>query len=63
MSNHHDWQKSSFSGGDDGNNCVEVKANTTETVVLRESDSPHEVITTTPQALSGLIRHLKSNRK
>lgn len=54
------WQKSSFSGGGEGNNCVELTAGRAGTIVLRESHSPHEVITTSPGALSDLICHLKS---
>ncbi|WP_322746909.1 DUF397 domain-containing protein [Streptomyces tauricus] len=33
------WQKSSFSGGGDGNACVEL-ATEAHTIRLRESDTP-----------------------
>ncbi|MDR6979767.1 hypothetical protein J2X68_006504 [Streptomyces sp. 3330] len=39
------WQKSSFSGGGDGNDCVEV-ASTPAALHLRESDAPGAVLTT-----------------
>ncbi|WP_329534020.1 DUF397 domain-containing protein [Streptomyces sp. NBC_01450] len=54
------WQKSSFSGGGEGN-CVELAtAATSEHIHLRESDRPNEVATTTPHALAGLLKVLKS---
>ncbi|MEV6178807.1 DUF397 domain-containing protein [Streptomyces sp. NPDC052015] len=42
-----DWQKSSFSGSGDGNNCLELAATPT-TLRLRESDTP---ATASPQPL------------
>ncbi|MEV0113339.1 DUF397 domain-containing protein [Streptomyces sp. NPDC050844] len=53
------WQKSSFSGGGDGANCVELSA-TQSTVRLRESDAPAAELTTTPACLAALIRGAKS---
>lgn len=41
------WQKSSFSGGAEGNECVEVAA-TPGMIHLRESDTPTTHLTTTP---------------
>ncbi|MFJ6988272.1 MULTISPECIES: DUF397 domain-containing protein [unclassified Streptomyces] len=38
------WQKSSYSGEGDGNNCLEVKAGS-RGVHLRESDTPGAVLT------------------
>ncbi|MFG3253752.1 DUF397 domain-containing protein [Streptomyces sp. NPDC048172] len=58
MNTHIRWQKSSFSGGGDGNNCVEV-ATTPNTLLLRESDDPSTVLAPSPRALSGLLAHLK----
>ncbi|MFG3253750.1 DUF397 domain-containing protein [Streptomyces sp. NPDC048172] len=52
------WQKSSFSGGDDGNACVEI-ATTPSTLLLRESDEPDTVLAPSPRALSSLLAHLK----
>ncbi|WP_031482870.1 DUF397 domain-containing protein [Streptomyces bicolor] len=57
MSHGIDWQKSSFSSGGDAANCVEVAA-TQETLLLRESDEPGTMITTTATGLAALIRHL-----
>ncbi|USQ82404.1 DUF397 domain-containing protein [Streptomyces phaeoluteigriseus] len=48
------WQKSSFSGGGDGSNCLEL-ASTPTTLHLRESDTPATVLTTTPAPLTHLL--------
>ncbi|KUO16965.1 DUF397 domain-containing protein [Streptomyces dysideae] len=53
----HAWQKSSFSGGGDAPDCVEVAARQ-DAVHLRESDEPGTTITTTATGLAALIRHL-----
>ncbi|WP_371670998.1 DUF397 domain-containing protein [Streptomyces sp. NBC_00289] len=53
------WQKSTFSGGGEGNTCVEVAATPTA-VQLRESDSPAVELTTDIAPLAHLIRGLKS---
>lgn len=43
------WQKSSFSGGGEGNACVELASTPTPTTIhLRESDTPTTQLTTTP---------------
>ena len=47
------WQKSSFSGGGEGNACVELAATPT-TIHLRESDTPTTHLTTTPTPLAHL---------
>ncbi|QQM42328.1 DUF397 domain-containing protein [Streptomyces liliifuscus] len=52
------WQKSSFSGGGDSSDCVEVAA-TQGAVQLRESDEPDTVITASGAGLAALIRHLR----
>lgn len=55
------WQKSSFSGGGDGANCIELSAQQQRgTVKLRESDAPYTELSTTPQSLAHLIRHVKT---
>jgi hypothetical protein len=54
------WQKSSFSGGTTGNECVEIAADG-GAIRLRESDAPAAVVTTTPQALAALIRAVKAD--
>ncbi|MEU4999847.1 DUF397 domain-containing protein [Streptomyces sp. NPDC021622] len=51
------WQKSTFSDGA-GDNCVYVAATSKGTIRLRESDIPETALTTTPKALSALIRTL-----
>ncbi|MFK4069335.1 DUF397 domain-containing protein [Streptomyces sp. NPDC029674] len=53
------WLKSSFSG-DGGNNCIEVAVADVAAVVLRESDSPADVLSTAPAALGALIRGVKA---
>ncbi|WP_326722579.1 DUF397 domain-containing protein [Streptomyces sp. NBC_00243] len=56
------WQKSSFSGGGDGNTCVELATTGAQLVHLRESDTPTTHLTTTPVPLAHLLRHIKSGR-
>lgn len=52
------WQKSTFSEAA-GANCVYVAAaRATGAIHLRESDAPETTLTTTPAALSALIRTL-----
>lgn len=53
------WQKSSFSGGGDGNSCVEL-ATFTDEVRLRESDEPSRVLSTSREGLAALIRHVRT---
>ncbi|MGW7255980.1 DUF397 domain-containing protein [Streptomyces sp. NPDC054834] len=52
------WRKSSFSGGGDSSNCVELAARQ-GTVLLRESDEPGTVVETDRPRLAALIRHLR----
>ncbi|MBH5336063.1 DUF397 domain-containing protein [Streptomyces pactum] len=51
------WQKSSFST--EGNECVEL-ARSNESILIRESDTPHSVIAATPEKLRALILGIKS---
>ncbi|MFE9995865.1 DUF397 domain-containing protein [Streptomyces avermitilis] len=53
------WQKSSFSGGGEGNDCLEL-ASTPTTLHLRESDTPTTVLTTTPTALAHLLAGIRA---
>lgn len=53
------WQKSSFSGPDDDNNCVEL-APLAGAVLLRESDDPDVIVSTTPAALRAFLRDIAS---
>jgi hypothetical protein len=55
------WQKSSFSGGGDGAECLEVSAPDGRRLRLRESDVPQSVLDTSPAALAGLIRYVKDS--
>lgn len=56
-----DWQKSSFSGFGDGNDCVELAA-APHHIHLRESDSPAVVLTTTPTPVRHLLRSITTGR-
>ncbi|MER6137298.1 DUF397 domain-containing protein [Streptomyces sp. NPDC001815] len=53
------WQKSSFSGGGDGNACLEL-ATTPHTIHLRESDDPAIQLVTTPTPLAHLLHGIRS---
>ncbi|MEV6594216.1 DUF397 domain-containing protein [Streptomyces acidicola] len=55
------WQKSSFSGPGDGNSCVEL-AVAPKSIHLRESDSPHTEVTTTPTPLAHLLHGIRTGR-
>ncbi|MEH6376292.1 DUF397 domain-containing protein [Streptomyces sp. KLMMK] len=56
------WQKSTFSGNEQSNDCVEV-AVIGDALALRESDTPAAVVRTTPPALGALIRALKAGAR
>ncbi|MFE1787614.1 DUF397 domain-containing protein [Streptomyces sp. NPDC059525] len=58
MSTSTTWQKSSFSGGN-GENCIEV-AQQEGFIVMRESDDPGLIITTTPAKLAAFIQGVKA---
>lgn len=53
-----EWQKSTFSGGGPGNECVEL-AHTDALLLLRESDEPRRILTVGPGALAALLRQLR----
>ncbi|MDV7218286.1 DUF397 domain-containing protein [Streptomyces prunicolor] len=53
------WQKSSYSGGPEGN-CLYVAPAPDKTIRLRESDTPDVTLAATPEGLTALLRHLKS---
>lgn len=55
------WQRSTFSGGGDGNTCIEIAATPTA-LHLRESDSPDIELTSTTASIAHLIRGLKTGR-
>ncbi|WSQ10550.1 DUF397 domain-containing protein [Streptomyces sp. NBC_01231] len=52
------WQKSSFSGPGDGNECVEL-AHSEASLLLRESDDPARILPVTPTGLAALLRLVK----
>jgi hypothetical protein len=53
------WQKSSFSGGGDGTECIEIAA-VTGAIQLREGDDPDRAITTSPEKLRAFILGVKA---
>lgn len=59
MSSPLTWQKSSFSGTDSGDSCVEIAAISTA-IHLRESDHPTTHLTTGPAPLHALLTALKA---
>ncbi|MFI1681705.1 DUF397 domain-containing protein [Streptomyces sp. NPDC020607] len=56
------WQKPSFSGSGDGNNCVELAA-TDPRIHLRESDAPTTELRTTRAPLASLLHAIKSSAR
>lgn len=52
------WQKSSFSGGPQGE-CLYLAPTPDGTIRLRESDTPDVILATTPATLSALLQHAK----
>ncbi|MDJ1136071.1 DUF397 domain-containing protein [Streptomyces iconiensis] len=52
------WQKSSFSGGGDGPNCLEL-GSMRGSILLRESESPSQFLDVEPRVLTGLLNSLK----
>ncbi|UUU33328.1 DUF397 domain-containing protein [Streptomyces sp. CA-210063] len=62
MTTRDNWQKSSFSGSGDGNNCVELAAISPHLLGLRESDTPTAILTTTPVPVTELLRAINSGR-
>ncbi|MEU9184820.1 DUF397 domain-containing protein [Streptomyces sp. NPDC048484] len=53
------WQKSSFSGGADDTDCLEIAAAPT-TLHLRESDTPGTLLSPTPAALQALLTAVRT---
>ncbi|MCC3653873.1 DUF397 domain-containing protein [Streptomyces sp. S07_1.15] len=52
------WQKSSFSGAE-GPNCLEI-AGVPGALLVRESDTPGNVLTASRAALAGLVAGVKA---
>ncbi|KOG90178.1 DUF397 domain-containing protein [Streptomyces varsoviensis] len=59
MAEHTHWQKTSFSGGGDGANCLQLAA-AHGVVWLRESEAPGVMVTATANALRALLRSVKT---
>lgn len=56
------WRKSSYSGGAEGSECVEVATGTLNTVPVRDSKDPHgPVLTFTTAAWDSFLTALKQN--
>ncbi|WP_329145346.1 DUF397 domain-containing protein [Streptomyces niveus] len=53
------WQKSSFSGGDDNQDCIEL-AEADGQILLRESDAPDTVVTTDRTKLRAFLLGVKA---
>lgn len=51
------WQKSTYS--DEKGNCVELAATARGAVLIRESDEPAVVLSTTPTALARFLQAIK----
>lgn len=56
------WQRSTFSGGGEGNTCVELASMATHLVCLRESDTPTTVIATTRTPVAHLLHAITAGR-
>ncbi|MFE5667052.1 DUF397 domain-containing protein [Streptomyces niveus] len=59
MTDHIVWQKSSYSGPDDNQNCVEL-AHAEGQILLRESDVPDTIVTTSPEKLRAFLLGVKA---
>ncbi|WP_413806645.1 DUF397 domain-containing protein [Streptomyces sp. OE57] len=59
MSSPAKWRKSSFSGNGEDNHCVELLP-VDGNIKLRESDTPADILTTTPGRLGTFIRAVKA---
>ncbi|MEV0115642.1 DUF397 domain-containing protein [Streptomyces sp. NPDC050844] len=55
------WQKSSFSGGGDGNECVEL-ARSNDKLLLREGDDPTQVLSLNRDGLAALLQQIRRDR-
>ncbi|MGW6454654.1 DUF397 domain-containing protein [Streptomyces sp. NPDC055078] len=59
MTNRIGWQKSSFSGSDGNQDCVEL-AGVDGVIKLRESDDPEQIVTTSVEKLRAFILGVKA---
>jgi hypothetical protein len=56
------WQKSTFSGGGEGNTCVELAAISPHLLGLRESDAPGAILTIAPALVTELLRAIAAGQ-
>lgn len=54
------WQKSSFSGGDTNQDCVELAAVADEVILIRESDEPDQIVRTSRTKLRAFVLGVKA---
>lgn len=54
------WRKSSYSGSDGGQDCVETATDEAGRIHLRESDAPAKVIAAVPGAFVALLQAVKA---
>ncbi|MFF7546010.1 DUF397 domain-containing protein [Streptomyces canus] len=60
MSTRENWRKSSYSGGGDGNACVEIATHPTR-IAVRDSKTPtRATLTFQPSAFTTFLETLKS---
>ncbi|MFJ3791877.1 DUF397 domain-containing protein [Kitasatospora sp. NPDC090091] len=57
---HLSWQKSSFSGAEGADNCLELASGVGDLRHLRESDDPDVIVTTTAARLRAFILGAKA---
>lgn len=53
------WQKSSYSGGDDNQDCIEVAASA-DGILIRESDDPDVILPISSRKLATFIQGVKA---
>ncbi|MFJ2264344.1 DUF397 domain-containing protein [Streptomyces sp. NPDC087844] len=56
------WQKSTFSGGPEGE-CLYIATAPDGTLHLRESDTPDVILATAPQGLAALLQHARTTKR
>ncbi|WP_215455968.1 DUF397 domain-containing protein [Streptomyces sp. ATCC 21386] len=57
------WQRSTFSGGGEGNTCLELAwAAGAPALHLRESETPATVLASSPAPIAQLVRAITSGR-
>ncbi|MFF2011825.1 DUF397 domain-containing protein [Streptomyces sp. NPDC058195] len=54
------WQKSSFSGPEDHQNCVHVRLAATGDIELVESDRPGTIMATAPANFAAFVKGIKA---